>query len=199
MTGTLTTGNPWKKIIQFTLPLLLGNLFQQAYNMADAAIVGQTLGVNALGAVGATGSVQFLVLGFCMGTSSGFAIPVANAYGAKRWDRLKRNVFTGGFLCLILAVVITSLSAFATPQILQALQVPEILYQDTYIYLLILFLGIPFTLLYNYLSALLRAIGDSKTPFYFLALSSVINILLDLFFILILCWTELIFQSLCFK
>lgn len=186
MQGTLTKGNPLKKILLFTLPLLLGNLFQQAYNMADAAIVGQTLGPNALGAVGATGSVQFLVLGFCIGITSGFAIPVANTFGAQRIDMLKRNVYTGSFLILTFAIFLTLISSLSVDLILAFLQVSDEIYVDTYNYIFVIFLGIPFTLLYNYSSALLRSIGDSTTPFLLLAFSSILNIVLDFFCILTL-------------
>lgn len=184
MPKKLTTGQPLKQILLFCLPLLLGNLFQQAYNAADAAIVGKTLGNNALAAVGATGSVQFLVFGFCLGTCSGFSIPVASAYGSNNKLRLRKNIFHSGFLTFVLAIIITIVASLSTTHILNILQVPLSIYNDAYNYLLIIFLGIPFTLLYNYLSGLLRAVGDSKTPFYILAFTSLINIALDFYFIL---------------
>ncbi len=188
MAKTMTEGSPWKLILSFSIPLLLGNLFQQFYNMADAAIVGQTLGSNALASVGASSSVQFLILGFCMGIAQGFAIPIAQRFGAKDIETMQRYIFNGSILTAILAIIITALSALLCPTILNILQVNSELYNDAYAYLIIIFLGIPFTLLYNYLSSILRAIGDSRTPFLFLAFSAILNIGLDFFCILVLHW-----------
>lgn len=183
---SMVEGNPLKLIISFSIPLLLGNLFQQFYNVVDAAIVGQTLGSKALASVGASSSVQFLIIGFCMGVCQGFAIIVAQCFGAKRMEDMRKNIFAGAVWTAIFAIVITTLVVILCPQILHILQVNEELYANAYAYLVIIFGGIPFTLLYNYLSAILRAVGDSKTPFYFLALSSVLNIGLDFFCILVL-------------
>lgn len=188
MTKSLTKGNPWKLILTFALPLLLGNLFQQTYNMADAAIVGQTLGANALAAVGVSSSVQFLVLGFCQGVTTGFAIPVASSFGAEKEKAMRQYVYIGAVLTGIIAIVLTIIVSLLTGTILHLLKAPSEIFTDSYSYLLIIFLGIPCTLLYNYLSAILRAIGDSRTPFYFLAFSSVLNIFLDFFCILNLRW-----------
>lgn len=188
MSNAMTEGNPWKLILKFTLPLFLGNLFQQAYNVADAAIVGQTLGADALAAVGATGSVQFLILGFCIGAANGFAIPVASLFGAGKEDGMRRNVYTGGVLTAIISIALMISTALLAHAILHALQIPAEIYDNTYWYIFIIFLGIPCTFFYNFFSAILRAIGDSKTPFLFLAFSSVLNIFLDLFCILVLHW-----------
>lgn len=186
--GSMVNGNPLKLILTFSLPLLLGNLFQQTYNMVDAAIVGQTLGANALAAVGASSSVQFLVLGFCMGTCVGFGIPVAQRFGAEDYEGLRKYVFHGAVWSVIIAIFMTLLTCFLCTLILQALQVPAEIFQMAYEYLIVIFIGIPFTILYNYLSSILRAIGDSKTPFLFLAMSAVLNIFLDFFCILNLGW-----------
>jgi putative MATE family efflux protein len=188
MNKSLTKGNPWKLIFLFALPLLFGNLFQQAYNMADAAIVGQTLGANALAAVGATSAIQFLVLGFCMGTCNGFAIPVATSFGAGRMHEMRQSVYTGGILTAVTAVVLTAGTALSANLILRLMQTPAEIYTDTYWYILVIFLGIPCTLLYNYTSAVIRSIGDSRTPFLFLVFSSLLNIGLDFFCILVLKW-----------
>lgn len=188
MKGSMTSGNPLKLILSFSIPLLLGNLFQQTYNMVDAAIVGQTLGADALAAVGSSSSVQFFVLGFCMGTCIGFSIPVAQRFGAQDYDEMKKYVFGGAILSLIVAVVMTIVTGLLCGVILEALQVNSDIFDMAYQYLIVIFLGIPFTILYNYLSGLLRAIGDSKTPFLFLALSAVLNIFLDFFCILVLHW-----------
>ncbi len=184
----MVRGNPLKLILAFSLPLLLGNLFQQFYNIVDTAIVGQTLGSVALAGVGATTSVQFLVIGFCQGLAQGFAIPIAQRFGAKDINNLKKYVYNGAILTFGFAILITALTVVLTPTILRLLQVNRQIYDNAYDYILIIFIGVPFTLLYNYLSSILRAIGDSKTPFYFLAFSAILNIFLDFYCILSLHW-----------
>ena len=181
----MTQGNPLKVMLQFAFPLLIGNLLQQTYNIIDAAIVGQSLGAQALASVGASTSVQFLVLGFCMGSCTGFGIPVAKYFGAGDLKHMKNIIFNGAVLTAVIAVIITVLCTLLCPWILQVLSVQSDIYANAYSYLMIIFLGLPFTLLYNYLSSILRAVGDSRTPFLFLAFSAVLNIFLDLFFILV--------------
>lgn len=188
MTKSMTSGNPLKLMIQFAFPLLLGNLLQQTYNIIDAAIVGQCLGAKALASVGASSSVQFLVLGFCMGSCAGFGVPIAKYYGANDSDRMRNSIFNGAFLTIVIAVILTTACSLLCPQILHILSVPEDIYQNAYAYLIIIFLGMPFTLLYNYLSSVLRSVGDSRTPFLFLAISVVLNLFLDAFCILVLKW-----------
>ena len=186
MTTSMIKGNPLKLMLQFAFPLLLGNLLQQTYNIIDAAIVGQILGAKALASVGASSSIQFLVLGFCMGSCTGFGVPVAKYFGADKIERMRDYIFNGAILCAGIAAVLTALCSILCPQILHILSVPEDIYDNAYSYLLIIFLGIPFTILYNYLSSILRSVGDSRTPFIFLALSAVLNIFLDLFCIVVL-------------
>lgn len=188
MSNSMTQGNPLKVMLQFAFPLLIGNLLQQTYNIIDAAIVGQSLGAQALASVGASTSVQFLVLGFCMGSCTGFGIPVAKYFGAGDLKHMKNIIFNGAVLTAVIAVIITVLCTLLCPWILQVLSVQSDIYTNAYSYLMIIFLGLPFTLLYNYLSSILRAVGDSRTPFLFLAFSAVLNIFLDLFFILIAGW-----------
>ena len=188
MSNSMTQGNPLKVMLQFAFPLLIGNLLQQTYNIIDAAIVGQSLGAQALASVGASTSVQFLVLGFCMGSCTGFGIPVAKYFGAGDLKHMKNIIFTGAVLTAVIAVIITVLCTLLCPWILQVLSVQSDIYANAYSYLMIIFLGLPFTLLYNYLSSILRAVGDSRTPFLFLAFSAVLNIFLDLFFILVADW-----------
>ena len=185
-TKNMIEGSPLKLILQFATPLLLGNLFQQTYNMVDAAIVGQTLGSSALAAVGSTSSVQFLILGFCMGSCTGFSVPVAQRFGAQDYKEMHLYEYTAAVWSVIIAVVLTAATVLLCPTILNLLKVPETIYSMAYNYLTILFIGIPCTILYNLLSGFLRAIGDSKTPFMFLAFSSVLNIFLDFFCILVL-------------
>ena len=188
MSNSMTQGNPLKVMLQFAFPLLVGNLLQQTYNIIDAAIVGQSLGAQALASVGASTSVQFLVLGFCMGSCTGFGIPVAKYFGAGDLKHMKNIIFNGAVLTAVIAVIITVLCTLLCPWILQVLSVQSDIYTNAYSYLMIIFLGLPFTLLYNYLSSILRAVGDSRTPFLFLAFSAVLNIFLDLFFILVAGW-----------
>lgn len=188
MTKSMTEGRPFQLILQFALPLLVGNLLQQTYNIIDAAIVGRSLGTDALASVGASSSVQFLVLGFCMGICCGFGIPIAQQFGAGNYEKMKDDIFHAMILTVVAALLLTSICAVLCPQILHLLSTPDEIYQGAYQYLLVIFLGIPFTLLYNLLSSILRAVGDSRTPFLFLAFSTVLNIVLDLFCILVLKW-----------
>lgn len=185
MTRDMTEGLPLKLILSFSLPLLLGNLFQQTYNMVDAMIVGQVLGSQSLAAVGASSSVQFLVLGFCMGTCAGFAIPVAQRFGARNYSEMRRFIFLGALTSAVIGLSLMLLCSLLCPQILHLLHTPEDIFQDARIYLLIIFLGIPFSILYNILAGILRAVGDSRTPFIFLVISALLNIGLDLLFIVV--------------
>ena len=149
-------------------------------------IVGRRLGALALAGVGATSSVQFLVMGFCIGVCAGFAIPIAQRFGAKDYHDMRRYIYHAAILTVAFAVIVTLLTTIFTHQILHILNVQQDIYKDAYIYIFILFAGIPFTLLYNVLASILRAVGDSRTPFLFLIFSSFLNIFLDLFFIIVL-------------
>lgn len=162
----MTKGNPLKLMLQFAFPLLIGNLLQQTYNIIDAAIVGQFWGQKALASVGASSSIQFLVLGFCMGSCTGFGVPIAKYFGAGKLDQMRNYVFNGALLTAGIAVILTALCSVFCPQILHMLSVPEDIYDNAYAYLLIIFLGMPFTLLYNYLSSILRSVGDSRDALY---------------------------------
>lgn len=184
-TKDLTEGNPLYLILSFAFPLLLGNLLQQTYNLCDAAIVGRFLGAGALAGVGASSSVQFLVLGFCTGSCTGFAVLTAQSFGAKDYNAMRQYIYVSWVLVAFLAVSITSVCALSCNKILALLQTPSDIYKDAYEYLLIIFLGIPFILLYNFSAAILRSIGDSRTPFVFLAFCTVLNIILDVLFIVI--------------
>lgn len=188
MAKNMTTGKPLPLILSFAVPLLIGNVLQQTYNIIDAAIVGHSLGANALAGVGASSSVQFLVLGFCIGIACGFGIPIAKSFGGGKLHEMRRHIFHAMLLSAIIAVVLTIACALLCPTILHILSTPKQIYKDAYWYLLILFLGIPFSLLYNLMSSILRSIGDSKTPFFFLAFSTVLNIILDLICILVFHW-----------
>ena len=178
-TTDLTVGKPLFQILRFALPLVLGTLFQQLYSFADTVIVGRCLGTDALGAVGTTYSLNFLILGFVQGACVGFGIPVAETFGAKDQGGLRKYLFNGALLCVVLSVVFTISTTLMAGPLLQLIHTPEELYADAVLYIRIIFLGIPATVLYNYASSVLRAMGDSQHPFYFLLVASVLNIGLD--------------------
>ena len=175
----LTTGRPLTQILRFALPLVLGTLFQQLYSFVDTVIVGRCLGTNALGAVGTTYSLNFLILGFVQGACVGFGIPVAEAFGAKNKEELRKYLVNGAFLGIVISIVFTVVTALIAGPLLRLINTPEELYADAVLYIRIIFLGIPVTVLYNYASSVLRSMGDSQHPFYFLLVSSVLNIVLD--------------------
>ena len=178
-TTDLTVGKPLFQILRFALPLVLGTLFQQLYSFADTVIVGRCLGTDALGAVGTTYALNFLILGFVQGACVGFGIPVAETFGAKDKGGLRKYLFNGALLCVVLSVVFTLFTTLMAGPLLQLIHTPEELYADAVLYIRIIFLGIPATVLYNYASSVLRAMGDSQHPFYFLLAASVLNIGLD--------------------
>ena len=185
MTKDMTQGSPVRLIVEFALPLLFGMLFQQLYNFVDTMIVGRFLGVTALAGVGATGSINFLVLGFCMGLSSGFCIPVAQQFGAKEESRMRQFAANGAWLAVAFSAVITAATVVFCRDILTMMNTPSDCFEEAYSYIVVIFAGIPFIFMYNLLSGCLRSLGDSRTPLLFLALSSLMNVVLDLAFILI--------------
>ena len=186
MEKDMTKGSPMKLILGFAVPLLFGLVFQQFYSMMDAVVVGHYLGVDALAAVGATGSVNFLIIGFCMGVCNGFAIPIAQEFGAKHEEQLKRFVANSVWLSVIFAVVITIVVSLLCRQILQVMRTPANIIDGSYNYIIIIFLGIPVVFLYNMTAAILRSLGDSKTPVVFLVTAAILNIFLDVFCIVVL-------------
>lgn len=179
-TKDMTDGKPMKLILEFGLPLLFGLIFQQMYNMVDSIIVGQKLGVDALAAVGSTGSINFMILGFCIGVCNGFAIPVAQTFGAKDFSNLKRYITNGAMVAVVFAAVMTVVVGIFTRQILIVMDTPEAILDQAYSYIFIIFMGIPAAFLYNMVSGILRSLGDSVTPVIFLVFSSVLNVILDL-------------------
>lgn len=186
MTKDMTTGNPTRLILFFSVPILFGNLFQQFYNMMDAIIVGQCLGEDALAAVGATGSIMFLVLGFSMGIAQGFGVMVSQVFGAGDMKRLKHVVALSFLLSLIISAVLTVITVTASRELLIFMQTPDNILELADSYIKVIFYGIIASMFYNMLAAIIRGVGDSKTPLYFLILSSILNIVLDLFFIMVL-------------
>lgn len=185
MTKDLTSGSPLKVILLFSLPLVAGNLFQQFYSLVDTIIVGRFVGVQALAAVGATGSVNYLVLGFVIGMCNGFAIPIAQLFGARDYADLRRHVINAAWISLISSAVMTLATVLLTRTILEVMRTPADIIDDAAIYIGVIFAGIPFIVLYNMVAGIMRALGDSKTPLKFLILTSVLNIVLDLVFIIV--------------
>lgn len=188
MTKDMTSGSPMRLILSFSIPLFFGFLFQQFYNIVDTIIVGRFLGVDDLAAVGSTGSINFLIIGFCVGVCSGFAIPVAHKFGAGDYAGMRRMVANCMWLAIVFAAVMTVFTTILCRQILVLMKTPEDILEGAYDYIWVIFLGIPVIYLYNMLSGIIRALGDSRTPLIFLLLASVLNIGLDLFFIIVLHW-----------
>lgn len=184
MTKDLTNGRPMKLLLQFGVPILLGLLFQQLYNAVDTAIVGKFLGGNALAAVGSTGSINFLVVGGCVGLCSGFAIPVAQQFGAGNYAELRRYVACAAQCCLICAVLVTAATLLLCRAILTAMHTPADIYEDAFRYIAVIFAGLGGYILYNMAAGILRSLGDSRTPVLWLAAASLTNIALDLLFII---------------
>ncbi len=182
----MTEGSPLKLIIGFAVPMFLGFLFQQLYSMVDTIIVGKYLGVTALAAVGSTGSVNFMINGFCIGVCSGFAIPVAQKFGARDYSGLRRFVANAAWLAIGVSAVMTAVVSALCMDILVWMKTPEDILYQAHSYIFIIFLGIPTTFLYNMTSGIIRSLGDSKTPVYFLLMASILNIGLDLFMIVVL-------------
>ena len=185
MTKDMTQGSPLKLILAFAVPLMLGSLFQQFYNLADTIIVGRFVGVEALAAVGSVGGLNYLVLGFVNGIACGFSIPVSWTFGAKDYSQMRRYTANTVWLSIVFAVVLTIVTVALTRPILVWTNTPANIIDLADIYVRTIFWGIPFTLLYNVTSALMRALGDSKRPLYFLLMASFLNIGLDLLCIIV--------------
>ena len=180
MTRDMTLGSPLSRILSFCAPLLVGNLLQQLYGLADSIIVGRLLGVDAFAAVGSTGALNFLVLGFALGICSGFAIPISQSFGAGDRDAVRRRAGQVVWLGLLFSVLLTVLTFFTTRRILELTSTPADIFEDAYRYIFIVFMGAGATMLYNLTSGVLRALGDSRTPLLFLIAAVAVNVVLDL-------------------
>ena len=185
LTRDLTEGSPLKRIVLFALPMLFGVLFQQFYSFVDTAVVGRYLGAERLAAVGATGSVNFLVIGLCLGLCSGFSIPIAQAFGAKDEREMRRCVFHAVVLSGVLSVLFAVLSTVFCKPLLRLMNTPEEIIDASASYISIIFAAIPCCVLYNMASGILRSLGDSRTPVVFLVIASLVNIALDLLLIIV--------------
>lgn len=180
----MTVGSPLRQITKFALPLILGYILQQMYLVIDAAIVGRWIGVGALAAVGASSSIMFLVMGFCNGACAGFAIPVAQSFGAKDYSKMRLYVANAVRISAVMTTVVTLLSLMFCRRILQMVNTPADIFHDAYIFLMLQFAAIPLTFGFNLFSGQIRALGNSRQPFYFLITSAVVNVLLDVVLIL---------------
>ena len=180
----MTVGSPMRAIFRFAVPLILGYILQQMYLIIDTVIVGRWIGVNALAAIGASTSIMFLIMGFCNGSCAGFAIPVAQAFGAKDFRKMRTYVSNSYRIAITFAVVITLLSCLFCKKILHLVNTPQEVFDDANTFLMLQFAAIPFTIAYNLLAGQIRALGNSKQPFYFLITASVVNIILDVILIL---------------
>jgi len=183
-TQDMTIGNPTKLILWFALPLFIGNLFQQFYNIVDTLIVGRTLGVQALAAVGSTGPVAFLVLGFVVGITAGFTVITAQRFGAQDETGVRKSFTHTMLLCIFLTLILTLISTATTRPLLELMNTPEDIINQAYEYIFVIYLGIGTIIFYNAVSNIIRALGDSKTPLVFLIFASFLNIILDLVFII---------------
>ena len=185
MQTDMTVGKPMKMILDFTIPVFIGNVFQQFYNMADAIIVGKFVGTKGLAAVGSTGTIMFLIIGFLMGLTAGFTVLTSQKFGAGKMDEMRQSVGNAALLSIIISVIMTAVSMVGMHSLLTLMHTPEDIFDGAYGYIMIICAGIFTQVLYNLVSSVLRALGNSKTPLYFLILSSFLNIVLDLFLIVV--------------
>ena len=182
MIKDMTTGSPLKCILRFCIPLLIGNLFQQFYNLADSILVGRILGLNAFAGVGVTGALNFLIIGFALGVCSGLSIPISQSFGAGRTDLVRKRTAQLVWLGFGISVLIQIVCFFWTDDLLRLMNTPKEIFDDAYRYIFLIFMGVGATMLYNLSSAVLRALGDSRTPLHFLVGAVAINVFLDILF-----------------
>lgn len=185
MTKELTKGNILKIIFDFSIPMLFGSLFQQLYNVVDTIIVGQLIGLDALAAVGSTGSLSFFIIGFCIGICSGFAIPIARYFGARNYKDMRKFLASNVILSSFIALTISILTVIYCRPLLEIMKTPSDIIDRASSYIRIIYMGIPFLFLFNSVSGILRSVGNSRAPLYFLIVASLLNILLDLLFIVV--------------
>ena len=188
MQTDMTMGKPFKMILDFTIPVFIGNIFQQFYSMVDAIIVGKFVGTKGLAAVGATGTITFLILGFLMGLTAGFTVLTSQKFGAGKMDEMRQTVGNAAVLSAIVSAVMTVVSMIGMRSLLVFMHTPADIFDDAYAYIMIICGGIFAQVLYNILASILRALGNSRTPLYFLIISAILNIVLDLVFIIVFHW-----------
>lgn len=182
----MTVGTPWKQIIKFFLPLFLGNIFQQLYGVVDTIIVGKGINDKALAAVGATGAIQFFIFGFIVGITGGLSIPMANAFGAKDYKKLRKVIAMAIGIVTVLTIILYIISLLYARELLIKMQTPMDIFDDTLSYLKITLWGMGIIVFYNFTAFLLRALGDSRTPLVAMIIASFINIVLDIVFVVVI-------------
>lgn len=182
----MTKGSPSKLIIKFVIPIILGNIFQQMYTMVDTIIVGRFLGVQALAAVGATGTISFLIFGFMLGLTTGFTVITAQRFGAGDFEGLKKSVANAVYLSIIVTIIMTFVSIAGMDSLLRLMNTPEDILEMSRTFIVIICTGMSCTVFYNLLASFLRAVGNSKVPLYFLIVAAVLNIFLDLLLVLVI-------------
>ena len=179
----MTEGNPVQLLLVFAVPMLIGNIFQQLYNLVDSVIVGKFVGADALAAVGATGSVSFLFFALCNGLGSGGGIITAQQFGAGNKENVKKAIINSGYILIAGSILMGALAFAISEWVLTAMATPQEILQDSITYMRIQCVGLPLVAIYNHASSMLRALGDSRTPLYFLIFSCVLNVGLDLWFV----------------
>ncbi len=188
LTRDMTKGNPLKLILKFSVPMLIGNLFQQVYNMVDSVVVGKFVNKDALAAVGAASSSMFLIIGLTFGLSVGISIVISQYFGAGDYDRVRRSIATATYILIIAAIIMGAIGFFATRPLLELLGTPMDIIDQSESYMKICFLGIFGVVSYNGIAAVLRALGDSVSPLIFLIIASILNVVLDLLFVIVFKW-----------
>ena len=188
MVSDMTTGSPVKHLIRFAVPILLGNLFQQFYSVVDAMVLGRGVGVDALASVGSTDAINSLVLGFIVGLTHGYSILIAQRFGAGDYPGIRRTAANAAYLTLGSSVLITFLSLMGSRPLLGLLDTPADILENALLYIRIIFAGLTATVFYNMLSGILRALGDSVSPLIILVVSSVVNVGLDVLFVIVFRW-----------
>ena len=203
LTNDMSVGNPAKKLFFFAVPIVLGNLFQQLYNIIDSMVVGRFVGAQALAAVGASTAIVFLFVAVATGSSIGYSVVISQLFGAKDQDRMMTAIYTALISTFVLGLILMIIGAAGTGGILVLMRTPADIYRDAADYLRIYMFGLVFLFMYNTLNAVYNALGASKIPLYFLAGSSILNIVLDLYFVIRLqmgvtgvAWATLIAQGL---
>ena len=187
-TVNMTTGNPVKILVLFAIPMMIGNIFQQLYNVVDSAIVGKLVGADALAAIGVTGSITFLFFALCNGIGSGGGIVTSQFFGDGNTDKVKKCIVNVAFIMIVFPIVVGTIAFMMTEGLLKLLDTPENVMADAVTYMKVMCVGLAFVSIYNYVSSMLRALGDSKTPLYFLIFSCILNTILDFVFVYFIKW-----------
>ena len=188
MVRDMTSGNPMKLIVGFAVPIFLGNLFQQLYSVVDAMVLGRAVGADALAAAGSTQALSFLVLGFITGLTHGYAILIAQRFGAGDYAGVRRTAANAGYLAAVSSLIITAASLLGARALLEVMHTPEDIFRDALLYIQVIFIGTAASVAYNMFSGILRALGDSVSPLVILVVSSIVNVGLDVLFVVVFQW-----------